>query len=124
MTKKLFLEQNLQAGEIYAGIVLGQNGEGDHHLFLLPAKTEPLNWEDAKTWAKSAGGSLPTRSEQAILYGNLKNEFETTWHWSNEQDADGYAYAWLQNFNDGYQYCGLKSYKFRARAVRRLLIIE
>ena len=124
MTKKLFLEQNLQAGEIYAGIVLGQNGEGDHHLFLLPAKTEPLNWEDAKTWAKSAGGSLPTRSEQAILNGNLKNEFETAWHWSNEQNADYDAYAWLQHFSNGLQHFSRKSYKYRARAVRRLLIIE
>ena len=124
MTKKLFLEQNTQAGEIYAGIVLGQNGQGDHHLFLLPATTKPLNWNDAVKWAESVGGSLPTRSEQAILYGNLKKEFEPRWHWSSEQYASYGGHAWVQGFNYGGQHATRRSYEGRARAVRRLSIIE
>ncbi len=124
MTKKLFLEQNTQAGEIYAGIVLGQNGKGDHHLFLIPATTQPLNWNDAIKWAESVGGGLPTRSEQAILYGNLKSEFEPRWHWSSEQDADNDGYAWMQYFDHGSQFYTHKSGESRARAVRRLSIIE
>ncbi len=124
MSKALFMQQNLQPGEIYAGIVLGQNGAGDHHLFLLPAKTEPLTWDKAVAWAESVGGTLPTRQEQAILYGNLKHEFEPRWHWSSEQHAGNSDYAWLQYFDDGTQYGGPKSNEYRARAVRRLLIIE
>ncbi|MFZ6801970.1 DUF1566 domain-containing protein [Undibacterium sp. Di24W] len=124
MSKALFMQQTLQPGEHYAGIVLGQNGAGDHHLFLLPAKTEPLTWNKAVTWAESAGGTLPTRQEQAILYGNLKHEFEPRWYWSSEQHADDSDYAWMQYFDNGYQDHDLKSYEYRARAVRRLLIIE
>lgn len=124
MSKALFMQQNLQPGEIYAGIVLGQNGASDHHLFLLPAKTEPLTWDKAVAWAESVGGTLPTRQEQAILYGNLKNEFEPRWHWSNEQHADSSDCAWMQYFSYGYQSNNHKSGECRARAVRRLLIIE
>ena len=124
MSKELFMQQNLQPGEIYAGIVLGKNGEGDHHLFLLPAKTELLAWNKAVAWAESVGGSLPTRQEQAILYGNLKHEFEPHWHWSSEQHALLSDYAWMQDFFNGYQSRDHKSYQGRARAVRRLLIIE
>ena len=122
MSKELFMQQNLQPGEIYAGIVLSKNGEGDHHLFLLPAKTEPLTWDKAVAWAANVGGSLPTRQEQAILYGNLKHEFEPRWHWSSEQSADDTDYAWVQLFNDGTQYYYHKSTEYRARAVRRLII--
>jgi hypothetical protein len=124
MSKALFMQQNLQPGEIYAGIVLGQNGTGDHHLFLLPAKTEPLTWDKAVSWAESVGGSLPTRQEQAILYGNLKHEFEPRWYWSSTQHADGSDCAWMQTFSNGYQDDTRKSCECRARAVRRLLIIE
>lgn len=124
MSKKAFLAQNLQQGEIYAGIVLGKNGEGDHHLFLLPAKTSPISWDAANKWAESVGGSLPTRNEQAILYGNLKNEFEERWHWSCEQHADGSDYVWVQYFDNGFQLYSLKSDEYRARAVRRVLIQE
>lgn len=113
---------NLQPGEIYAGIVLGQNGEGDHHLILLPAKTEPLTWDKAVNWAKSVGGTLPTRQEQAILYGNLKHEFEPRWYWSCEQHANDSGCAWMQYFSNGGQGSSLKSYEGRARAVRRVPI--
>lgn len=111
---------NLQPGETYAGIVLGQNGEGDHHLILRPAKTEPLTWDKAVNWAKSVGGTLPTRQEQAILYGNLKHEFEP--HWSCEQHAGDSDFAWMQYFSNGSQGNLLKSYEGRVRAVRRVPI--
>jgi len=111
-------------GGIYAGIVRGQDGASDYHLILLPDTTDKLNWDDAITWAKNLDAELPTRREQAILFGNLSNEFELGWHWSKEQHADNSDYAWMQGFDYGNQHNNRKSNEYRARAVRRLLIIQ
>ena len=75
MSRELFMQQNLKEGELYAGIVLGQNGEGDYHLILLPDETKKLNWNDAMAWAVSVGGSLPNCEEQAILCSFLRDSF-------------------------------------------------
>lgn len=120
MSKDLFLAQNMQEDEIYAGLVLG---EKDYHLFLKTAQpSKQLTWQEAIGWAEIIGGSLPTRQEQAILYGNLKHEFEPRWYWSNEQHADYSDYAWVQYFSYGGQFILRKSNEFRARAVRRVYI--
>jgi hypothetical protein len=118
----------LEAGEKNAGIVLGKDGNPDYFLILLPDDKDDINWQDANTWAKKQGGekeaSLPTRREQSILFGNLKEDFEDRAYWSSEQHASRSDYAWYQTFNLGYQYCSYKSTTMRARAVRRILIIQ
>jgi hypothetical protein len=114
----------VEHGGIYAGIVRGTDGASDYHLILLPETTNELNWNDAINWAKSLDVELPTRREQAILFGNLSNEFELGWHWSKEQHADTSDYAWVQFFGNGGQLTSLKSDEYRARAVRRLSIIQ
>ncbi|MFZ6724674.1 DUF1566 domain-containing protein [Undibacterium sp. MH2W] len=125
MSKAQFLAENLKDGEIYVGLILGKDGEPDHHLVLLPAKPEKkLNWSDAIAWAQSAGGDLPTRNEQALLFANSNEHFDRAWYWSNTQHAHDTDYAWMQHFDDGHQYGYHKSVEYRARAVRRLLIIE
>ena len=125
MSKAQFLAENLKTSEIYSGLILGKDGEPDYHLVLLPAKPEKaLNWSDAVAWAKSVGGDLPTRSEQALLFANNKEHFEGAWYRSNTQGAHNTDYAWVQDFLDGDQSILRKSYEFRARAVRRLLIID
>ncbi|MFZ6690265.1 DUF1566 domain-containing protein [Undibacterium sp. SXout20W] len=125
MSKAQFLAENLKDGEIYSGLILGKDGEPDHHLVLLPAKPEKaLNWSDAVAWAKSVGGDLPTRSEQALLLANNKEHFEGAWYWSNTQGAHYTDFAWMQGFDYGDQGSNHKSDECRARAVRRLLIIE
>ena len=121
MTKKLFLETHQKEGEIYAGIILG---ERDYHLFLLPAKTEPLSWDSAVLWALHTGGSLPTRQEQSLLFANCKEEFEGYYYWSNEQYAHLPDYAWLQHYSYGNRDNGRKSNEYRARAVRRVYLAE
>lgn len=119
----------LAPGEEYAGIVLGKDGEQSHHLILLPGDKENINWNDANKWAAELDGSLPTRREQALLYSNLKEQFEGTYYWSSEywsseHHASGSGYAWYQGFLDGSQYgYGYKSSELCARVVRRLTIL-
>ncbi len=113
LTKKDIIPQ-LNAGEQYAGIVIA--GESLHHLVLLPGDTDK-NWTDAIAWAKELGGELPTRQEQAILYGNLKGEFKPDYYWSSAQHASDPSFAWLQNFLNGSQGFTRTDTVYRARAV-------
>ena len=122
MSKAQFLAENLKPGEIYAGLILGKDGQPDYHLALLPTKPSKLTWNAAMTWAALLGGDLPNRREQSLLLANCKEEFEGYYYWSNEQYADSPGYAWLQDFDYGGQYGNRKSYECRARAVRRLII--
>lgn len=119
---------DLQPGEKNAGIVLGKDGDLDYFLILLPDGKDDINWKNANTWAKQQGGEkeagLPTRREQAVLFGNLKEEFGQGYYWSSEQHASHSDSAWSQNFTDGYQLFITKSSIMRARAVRRILVIK
>lgn len=90
----------------------------------------PINCAAAK-WASSLhieGHSdfyLPARHELRLMYLNLPNAFDTdNWYWSSTQYADHSGYAWVQDFSYGDQGTYHKSYKNRARAVRRILIIR
>jgi hypothetical protein len=109
----------LKPGEHYAGLVLDADGNASHHLILLPGEGEDVAWQDAKDWATAAGGELPTRQEQALLYANLKEQFKPQWYWSAETYSNDGSYAWGQYFGFGYQYNDHKSYGGSARAVRR-----
>jgi hypothetical protein len=110
-----------QPGEHYAGLAF-VDGKPSHHLFLLDAKpTGDLTWAAAQAWAKSIDASLPTRFESALLYANLRDQFDQNrWHWTDTQSSA--ADAWYQDFYYGGQYAGGKSGEFLARAVRRLEI--
>ncbi len=110
----------LQPGEHYAGTILDENGEHQHHLILMAQRpTSKLNWQAATDWAKSVGGYLPFRQEQALLFANCKPHLKTDWHWSAETYGDDASYAWYCNFGDGLQTGGRKSYEGCAVAVRR-----
>ena len=122
MSKDQFLKENQREGEVYAGLVLGQNGGRDYHLFLLPAKTEALTWDKAIEWAESVGGSLPTLQDQAILYGNLKHEFEPRRYWSCQLYENNHDYVMMHNFEYGRQDGYHKSGEYRARVVRRVYL--
>ena len=120
--KQSFLIGILKDGEEYAGILLGKNGAPDYHLILLPGQANDVTWQKAKEFSAKAGGELPTPREQALLFANLKEQFEKRYYWSNEQHASNSESAWVQDFYDGYQDCSLKDDTYRARAVRRLEI--
>ena len=108
------------AGGIYAGIIRGVDGAPDQHLVLLPGEGVNVDWENAGVFATAAGGELPTRAEQALLFANLKDQFKPSWYWSCEQA--GPSTAWGQYFGTGSQHYYDRSYEGRARAVRRLEI--
>ena len=112
----------------FAGLVRGQNGAPDYLLILGPEHDEELNWQAAMDWATGLeieghqDFSLPTRAEQAVLFGNAREEFKRDGYWSCEQPAENADYAWMQLFYDGSQGYGHKVNEWRARAVRRLII--
>jgi len=117
---------NLAPGEHYAGIITGKDGEPSYHLVLLPGQADDITWDKAMEWAGKQGGeyvaSLPTRREQALLYANLKEEFEERAYWSCEAHESESGWAWYQSFSSGYQSYYDRYYELRARAVRRLVI--
>ena len=122
MSKAQWIKENLKPGEHYAGLILGKDGAPDHHLVLLPDAAEKLTWTQAKAWAKKAGGELPNRREQSLLFANLKEQFEGAWYWSSEAPASDESGAWSQHFHYGDQSWYVKGSKLRARAVRRISI--
>ena len=111
----------LADGERYAGLILNTEGQPTHHLILLPGDTK-ATWKKATDFAAEAGGELPTRQEQALLYANCKDGFKADWYWSSETHASVSDCAWVQHFYSGCQSYGRKVSSCRARAVRRLAI--
>lgn len=113
-------EITLQPGEHYAGLVLdATTGKPSHHLVLLADDAEELTWAEATAWAEERGGHLPTRQEQALLFANLKREFEGEWYWSGEKSSSGSA--WSQDFSHGSQDYDNLDDRLRVRAGRRLI---
>jgi hypothetical protein len=109
---------------VYAGITRGEDGQPDAHLVLLNVNpTTKMDWGDAKDWAgmQGDGTHLPTRTESALLYANLHDQFDTSaWYWTSTQYDAGNA--WSQDFSYGDQYGSYKSYEARVRAVRRFVL--
>jgi hypothetical protein len=115
-------------GGLFAGLARGENGAPDYLLIFGPEAEAELHWQPAMEWAAALDidghkdFTLPTRAEQAILFGTVRDQFQSDWYWSREQHAADSVYAWLQNFSNGNQSYDHKSDTYRARAVRRLII--
>ncbi len=120
--KAQWLRDNLKPGEVYAGLILGQDGAPDHHLIVIPGEAEKVTFAEAQKWARKQGGDLPTRREQRVLFANAKEAFTPEWYWSGEINASVARYAWFQDFTFGSQSGGHVYDHCRARAVRRLII--
>lgn len=114
-----FAIPELKEGEIYAGAIISPDGTG-RHTILLPGDNDDADWETQKEWAKSIGGELPDRVQQAMLYKYLPEHFQKDWYWSCEQRGSGSA--WAQDFGYGGQDWHGTSLKCRARAVRSVSI--
>ena len=112
----------LADGEIYVGAI-GDALGNLHHVILLPGDSDDATHESQLEWAKSIGGDLPSRIEQAMLWANHRDQFKKDWYWSNETRHPESGWAWSQHFGRGRQLNrGLKGDELRARAVRRLPI--
>ena len=112
---------NPNPGELWLGVVI--TGKKMEHIYLLPGDNDGASWQEQMDWAKSIGGDLPNRVEQALLLALMKDQFKDAAYWSNERHALGSVSAWYQSFGYGYQSCDDTSYKVRARAVRRSEIL-
>jgi hypothetical protein len=115
-------------GGIYAGIVRGADGQPDAHMVRLAVlPTEQIDWQATLDWAKTVEADghrdfvVPTRFQSPILYGNLRELFETSgWYWTSTEYSE--RYAWIQYFDGGGQGNYGKSSKARAVAVRLIPI--
>ena len=111
----------LNDGEIYIGLIGDANGEA-YHLVLLPGDNDAATHKAQLEWAKSIGGDLPNRIEQAMLWAAHRDQFKKDWYWSNELHHNESAWAWPQHFGYGTQGSSHQLNELRARAVRRLPI--
>lgn len=117
----VFEMPELKDGEVYVGAIINPDGTG-HHVILLPGDNDDATWQEQMDWAKSIGGDLPSRVEQAILFDKLRDRFQQDAYWSNQQNESRSYYAWGQYFDLGTQDLWSKSNSLRARAVRRVVI--
>ncbi len=115
---------DLNDGEKWVGCIISANGLKAEHIVLRPGQSEPANWQSQMAWAESIGGHLPDRCEQAMLYKFMKDEFKEEAYWSCETHANNAGWAWFQYFYDGGQDLNSKSSELRARAVRRISVIQ
>ncbi len=115
-TATKFAMPELKEGEIYAGAIIKPDGTG-HHVIPLDGDNDDADWQTQMEWAKSIGGDLPDRLEQAMLYKHFSEHFKPDWYWSNTQRSAGSA--WIQIFSGGAQIWFSSSIKCRAVAVRR-----
>lgn len=122
MSKQQWIKENLKPGEHYAGLILGKDGAPDYHLIGLPGEAENVTWEQAKEWAKTIGGELPTLRELSLERTNAREHFRDAWYWSSEARTSDSDYAWLQTFSNGGQHYAYAGIKLRARAVRRIYL--
>jgi len=111
----------LADGEIYIGCI-GDALGNLYHVILLPGDNDDATHEAKLEWAKSIGGDLPSRIEQAMLWANHRDQFQKDLYWSNETHHFESGWAWYQSFDNGYQDIFRKGSELRARAVRRLPI--
>jgi hypothetical protein len=114
-----FTQPEIKEGEIYVGAIINPDGTGNH-IILLDGDNDDADWNTQMNWAKSIGGDLPDRVEQALLFKHHKDQFKQDWYWSNT--PEGTRFAWDQNFSNGYQDSYFTHGQFRARAVRRVAI--
>jgi len=93
-----------------------------YRWFLGQGADEAMNWGDAIEWCKSVGGELPPREILLMAYLNeeIKPLFKDGWHWSSTEYSA--THAWVQGFDNGYQYYGTKTTNVYVRAVKKMKI--
>lgn len=106
-------------GAAFAGITT--QPDGTHvAVLLLQKQASNVNWADAKAWATSVGGTLPTSPISALLFANVNGLLPPECHWmSDEYSAFS---AWCCDAS-GEQFGSDKSSRRSAVAVRLIPIV-
>ena len=123
MSENTAVTNALGEGELYAGLILGKEGEQDYHLILLPGEVADAGWASATSWARELGGELPSRRELSLVFANQKEQFQREWYWSREPQAGHPHLVWGQNFASGIQTVYGRAFRGHARAVRRMPVV-
>lgn len=113
----------ISADERYIATLTDHDG-APYHLILLPGDNADATHAAQLEWAKSIGGDLPTRVEQALLWERARDQFKQDLYWSKETHHAESSWAWYQGFGYGGQYYGHKDDELRARAVRRIAALS
>jgi hypothetical protein len=108
----------LAEGETYIGSIGNAAGELVH-ITLLPGDNKGASQKAQLKWAKSIGGDLPNRIEQAMLFAHFPDLFKKEAYWSNQECEWDSGCAWCQSFSSGVQYGNTKGAALRAVAIRR-----
>jgi hypothetical protein len=108
-------------GGTFAGIITPKNGAHVAVVLLADKPVKSMKWADAKAWAESVDGVLPTRPVAAMLFANAKDQFEAEWHWTSE--AYSGSGAWIQGFVGGTQITDRVDDDYCARAVRMIPLV-
>jgi hypothetical protein len=113
----------LRDGERYAGVLISRTEAPSHHVILLPAMQDDVDWTEAKYHATTAGGDLPSWREMALLMANLRHRFALNrCYWALEEHEHIEGAYFTHDFTDGvrdYQLDWTRS-RMSACAVRRV----
>lgn len=112
-------------GGTYIGIASAEGDLPARHLVALDIEppTERMNWADAVKWAQSLGNGarLCTQLEGVHAYTTAKHAFKTSgYYWTGTQVSRGNAF--VQDFEHGSSYWGLKDDEHLVRAFRGLAL--
>jgi hypothetical protein len=123
--KEQFLKDNMRPDEDYAGILLGENGAPDSHLFVSRIKVENSTFQQVLDIAKKHGYRSATLRELGLIRVNQRSQerFKSGAFWSCEQSASYALIAWIQYFYNGVQDPYGKNAKLSGVLVRSLEIL-
>ena len=86
---------------------------------LLPEEASDVSWPTATRMGGGRGmPMLPNRRELALLFANLREQFDRVWYWSSEQHDTRPQLVWGQNFASGIQTVYGRPFRGHARAVQ------
>ncbi len=109
----------------YGGISLSRDGTRLVHLIVWDeAPSKCMIYEDAVAAAEKINPAmeshLPTRHQGIDLFDRLQHLFnQDYWHWLLEKTKSGKS-AFIQGFDNGYQYTHYLSFEGRVRAVSEI----
>jgi len=115
-------------GAVYAGLAPAEYDMPQAHLVLwLNTPETHQNYEESIALAKAVNpetdSHLPTRTESALLYATLRDQInQDYWHWTSTYYGKNQEYAFVQGFNNGFQFDRYLNGDYRALAVSRFAL--